>query len=304
MKLQEIKKLEEKDGKLFYSGSLDLRGTGITSLPDGLTVGGYLDLRGTGITSLPDGLTVGGYLDLEGTGITSLPDGLTVGGSLDLRGCTGITSLPDGLTVGGYLDLRGTGITSLPDGLTVGGYLDLEGTGITSLPDGLTVGESIYLEGTGITNPEEYKKIDSDNYLFTWQNEKYIKCDGMFMEVIQHKRNVYKARKIGKENIIFIVTDGKGKYSHGASIKDAKEDLIFKISNRDKSEYEGLTLESILTFENAIECYRIITGACSFGTKNFVNSKLERRKSEYSIKEIIELTDGEYGSKTFKEFFI
>jgi len=31
---------------------------------------GFLDLRGTGITTLPDGLTVGGYLDLEGTGIT------------------------------------------------------------------------------------------------------------------------------------------------------------------------------------------------------------------------------------------
>ena len=51
-------------------GSLDLSGTGITALPDNLTVGGYLDLSGTGITALPDNLTVGGYLDLSGTGIT------------------------------------------------------------------------------------------------------------------------------------------------------------------------------------------------------------------------------------------
>ena len=50
--------------------------------------GDYLDLRGC-------------------TGLTSLPDGLTVGGSLYLRGCTGLTSLPDGLTVGDYLDLSG-----------------------------------------------------------------------------------------------------------------------------------------------------------------------------------------------------
>ena len=35
-------------------------------------VGGGLDLSGTGITSLPEGLTVGGRLDLRGTGITSL----------------------------------------------------------------------------------------------------------------------------------------------------------------------------------------------------------------------------------------
>ena len=92
-------------------GNLDLSGTGITSLPDNLTVGGWLDLRGTGITALPDNLTVGGGLDLSGTGITALPDNLTVGGGLDLRG-TGITALPDNLTVGGSLYLPDTGITA------------------------------------------------------------------------------------------------------------------------------------------------------------------------------------------------
>ena len=143
-----------KDGKPFYGGSLDLENcTGITALPDNLTVGGSLDLRGTGITALPDNLTVGGSLYLENcTGITALPDNLTVGGSLYLENCTGITALPDNLTVGGYLDLENcTGITALPDNLTVGGYLDLRGTGITALPDNLTVGGYLYLRGTGIT---------------------------------------------------------------------------------------------------------------------------------------------------------
>ena len=46
--------------------------------------GGNLDLRNTGITTLPDNLTVGGGLNLCGTGITSLPDNLTVVGSLYL----------------------------------------------------------------------------------------------------------------------------------------------------------------------------------------------------------------------------
>jgi len=67
-------------------GSLDLRGTQITALPDNLTVGGWLDLSGTQITALPDNLTVGGWLDLSGTQITALPDNLTVGGSLYLSG--------------------------------------------------------------------------------------------------------------------------------------------------------------------------------------------------------------------------
>ncbi|OKP30183.1 hypothetical protein BSQ40_06830 [Serratia fonticola] len=46
-----------------------MEGTGITSLPDNLTVGGYLDLRGTGITSLPDNFSCDSlYLDPERIG--------------------------------------------------------------------------------------------------------------------------------------------------------------------------------------------------------------------------------------------
>ena len=52
------------------NGDLDLRGTQITALPEGLTVGGWLDLSGTQITALPEGLTVGGGLYLRGTQIT------------------------------------------------------------------------------------------------------------------------------------------------------------------------------------------------------------------------------------------
>ena len=92
-------------------GSLDLSSTGITSLPENLTVGGWLDLSDTPIKSLPKCLTVGDSLYLSGTPIKSLPKCLTVGGSLYLRG-TPIKSLPECLTVGGSLYLRGTGITS------------------------------------------------------------------------------------------------------------------------------------------------------------------------------------------------
>ena len=87
-----------------------------------IEVGGTLYLRGTNITSLPDNLSVGGGLYLYGTKITSLPDNLSVGGDLYLQG-TNITSLPDNLKVGGSLGLTGTNITSLPDNLSVGGTI-------------------------------------------------------------------------------------------------------------------------------------------------------------------------------------
>ena len=50
--------LEYVDGRLHYGGSLDLRSTQITALPENLTVGGFLYLRNTQITALPENLTV------------------------------------------------------------------------------------------------------------------------------------------------------------------------------------------------------------------------------------------------------
>ncbi|MDO6804223.1 hypothetical protein Q4595_17380, partial [Wenyingzhuangia sp. 1_MG-2023] len=87
-----------------------------------LSVGGSLHMRDTGITELPDNLSVGGSLYLSDTGITELPDNLSVGGGLYLSD-TGVTKLPDNLSVGGDLYLLGTDITKLPDSLSVGGSL-------------------------------------------------------------------------------------------------------------------------------------------------------------------------------------
>ena len=86
-------------------------------------------------------------------------------------------------------------------------------------------------------------------------------------------------------------------------MKEAKEDLIYKISNRDKGDYENLNLDSELTFEEAVEMYRVITGACSFGTKDFVKNRLKDKKDKYIISEIIELTKEEYGGNTLSSFF-
>ena len=53
------------------------------------------------------------------TGLTALPEHLSVGGTLRLSGCTGLTALPEHLSVGRYLDLEGcTGLTALPNWIT------------------------------------------------------------------------------------------------------------------------------------------------------------------------------------------
>ena len=245
---------------------------------------------------------VGGSLYLYRTAITSLPDNLVVSGSLNLQG-TAITSLPDNLVVGGSLYLYRTAITSLPDNLVVGGSLDLRGTAITSLPDNLVVGGWLYLQETQITDTSNVNR--NAPTLYEWHNGKYIKVDGIFSVVDSRHGNVYKVHQIGSTKQMYVVGDGNGKWAHGETIDEARKDLIYKISNRDKSAYKNLKLDSVLTFEEAIECYRVITGSCAAGTKDYVENRLPKpHKEKYSIREMIELTKNEYQGNTFEKFFI
>ena len=170
----------------------------------------------------------------------------------------------------------------------------------------MTIGGYLYLDNNQLTSkviPPLRKAAPTVSH-WKWRNSEYIKADGIFQKVISRKGNVYRVQSIGKDKITYLVTDGNGKWSHGDTLHDAKEDLIYKISNRDKSAYESLTLDSALTHAEAIEAYRVITGACSAGTKAFVTSLDPKQlKESYTIREIIELTKGHYGSETFAEFF-
>ena len=66
-----------------------------------------------------------------------------------------------------------------------------------------------------------------------------------------------------------------------------------------------MSLDDIMSYEEAIAAYRTITGACSAGTRDYIENRLPKpHKSEYTIREIIQLTKGEYRSEVFKEFFI
>jgi hypothetical protein len=298
-------------------GYLNLRS--LTSIPEGFnpTVGGSLYLWS--LTSIPEGFnpTVGGYLDLNS--LTSIPEGFNpiVGGGLNLRS---VTSIPEGFnpTFGGSLNLGS--LTSIPEGFnpTVGGYLYLDS--LTSIPEGFnpTVGGSLYLRSlTSIPegfNPTvggnlysqidiPHTKLDTSKPIYWESNgKKYIKVDGIFSEVINERDNVIKTRNIGSTKDTYIVTDGE-KYAHGDSIKSAQESLIFKITDRDASEFKNLDVNQPQPISTLIQAYRTITGACEFGVRDFIQRKNLEMEKKYPINHIIEITKNEYGHQQFKEFF-
>ena len=288
----------------------DLIDSTIENISNNIVIGGWLNLRDTEIKELSDNLTIGGNLYLRNAKITSLPNNLTVGGGIDLYNCP-IKLLPQNLKVHGFLDLDESNITSLPDNLTVGGYLNLEGTKIEEVPNDSFICGCIYYNDNYEVHPSlpiekntKLQKIQDEPIFWESNGVKYIKVDGILSVIDSHHGNVYRTHQVGYDKDLYIITDGENHWAHGETFKEAKLDLTYKNSDRDTSDYKNMSLNDILTFEEAIVAYRTITGACSAGTRDFIEHRLpEPRKKTYTIGEIINLTDNEYGSDKFKEFF-
>ncbi len=216
-------------------------------------------------------------------------------------------------TTADFLTKLGIDFEIVDGRVTVGGYLDL--SRLTSIPEGFnpTVGGNLYLSGRILHKTKKYSQSFLDNIhklkldlvlkveaKLTWQNGKYRKIDGVFCEVIKQWGNILKAKVSNKKVFIF---QKDGISAHGKTVKQAYRDWLFKTSDRDVSKYENIKPDDVYNLDFWIIAYRTITGACSFGTNNYLENNKDKYKDEMTLKEVFKATEGQYGSNTFKEFF-
>jgi len=270
----------------------DLYLSNLTSIPQGFNPIVGMDLYLNNLTHIHQGFNpiVGGTLDLSH--LTSIPPGFnpTVGWNLHL---SNLTSIPHGFnpTVGVDLFLRG--LTSIPQGFNpkVGGDLYL--SRLNSIPHGFnpTVGGDLYLNNsfqTSTTKP---------NKLLSWQDGKYISVDSIFTEVLHKKGNIYLVKQIGEQKEFYLVSDEKREfYAHGDTLKQATQDLQFKIA-QDKIAKTPITMNTKISISH----YRAITGACELGVKNWMkDNKITKKKILTSeLLPILEKSNA-YGYEKFK----
>ena len=128
----------------------------------------------------------------------------------------------------------------------------------------------------------------------------HIIIDGILSKVISRKGNVIKVINHEEDKQTYIVSDGD-KHAHGKTLKEARDSLIYKLSNRDTSKFKEWELDRKITFAEAIESYRAITGACEEGTRGFVkNTKIPKK---LTVSDVIEITKGQFGNEIYKQFF-
>ena len=286
-------------------GKLLMEDTKINKLRDNLELK-YLNVCGSLLQELPKGLKVEGLLNISHTNITKIPDDCEFD-SLNIS-YTKITKLRDNLELD-CLIIHDTPLKNLPKNLIIFSFLGMGRNHFTTIPNDWLVTCVCCNEGF---NDERYR-LNQFNYYYLKDDfvhinhpsgREFLHADGILSEVIEKKGNVYHVRNGVNGLNGYVVTDGNNHWAHGYTLDEAKQDLHYKMSFRDKSEYEKLTLDSELPYDEAIACYRVITGACQFGTKSYLEHRLPKpNKEKYTIREMIELTKDEYGGKEFREFF-
>jgi hypothetical protein len=111
-------------------------------------------------------------------------------------------------------------------------------------------------------------KIKSDTW-YSVLNAKWVEVeltDGIFSYVVSVKGNIKKLKNTNG-GLSYLVSDGQGNSAHGKTIKNARDDLAFKLISKDVEQFKNMPLKTTKTPQEWAMVYRAITGACQYGTK-------------------------------------
>jgi len=209
------------------------------------------------------------------------------------------------VAVGGDICAEGTDTTTaFPKLTSVGGYINAGGADTKiAFPNLTSVGGYIYADGdwshikTGDVNAADTCR---SQLLSSFEKNGFSFADNILSKIVSRKGNVARIIICGKTRISYLVTDGVA-WSHGATLKEARDGLIYKSTSRDTSEFKAWALNKTISKRDAIRAYRAITGACEYGVREW----LSHREIPKTITpgKIIKLTEGAYGNKEFAMFF-
>ena len=200
-----------------------------------------------------------GYLYISSNVEATLPQLTSVGGNLYINSNV---ELPQLTSVGGNLSIDSN--VELPQLTSVGGNLSINSN--VELPQLTSVGGNLYISSTSkiicnFLKNVNYKSID--NYFFVIKNTK--EKNGITIYEGFNAKGVSDCKLI--EQPLIYVASNDTFHAHGNTIKKVVEDLNYKIL-QDKIKNEPIGKDDMIT----VEKYRMITGACELGCKDFMKS--------------------------------
>src|SRR5574343_491494 len=242
---------------------------------------------------LPKLQTVGGYVYINSS--CELPKLQTVGGHVSIYSSC---ELPKLQTVGGYVHINSSCEFKAPKLQTVGGYVHINSSCEFKAP-------LLKEKDLPKHRQDDLKRLARKEIADDFERQGYVFADGILQRKVSKKKAgniiVYKVKSLTSDTLSYVIFDGIN-YSHGDTLEKAKSDLKYKIASRDTSIFKKWQVTEKKSIDEMIMAYRAITGACELGTKHFCES--QALKEKYTLKEVFELTKGQFGNDKFREFFL
>ena len=194
-----------------------------------------------------------------------------------------------------YLD----SLTKLPEDTKFENQGNLYLNSLTSLPD-----------GTKFENKGSVNLYSLDNKKINYLNKDFkIKIIDFITMLIDSNSKIIDGIKVTKayyfkggslKDLPKSYIASKDDYTaHGETVKEAIEDLNFKILSTNfniKDIVSKIKKSKIVSIND----YRLLTGACRQGCKEFMKSN-KFKGNEVSLEEVLKLTKNEFGGSRFKE---
>ena len=194
-------------------------------------------------------------------------------------------------SVGGNLSINSNAkldnLTSVGGYLSIGSNAKLEANNLTSVGGYLYINSNAKLEAAFLQHLK-WKSIDRNLFII-----ESTKSKGDIIIYKGYNAKGVKDNVIRKENC-YVAESGKF-YAHGKSIKQAVEDLQFKLIS-EKLKNQPINKDTVID----IKYYRLVTGACEFGVKSFIESN--GLKDSYKACELLPILESKhaYGVEKFK----
>jgi hypothetical protein len=270
---------------------------------DALTsVGGDLYIYSNAKLDAPALTSVGGYLSINSNAKLDAPALTSVGGYLYIYSNAKLDALTsvggDLSSVGGDLSINSNAKLDAPALTSVGGDLYISSN---AKLDALTsVGGDLYIYSKGALTAGK---------LYCGGYEKFKVIDGIGCVVLSEKKQgditilMCRHSKIKNQKVVgdkFYVAQKGDSNAHGKTIAEAVQEILFKIGPRDVSRYRNMPMHTAKTPSKWALIYRMVTGACQYGTAQFIETRRDLKK-EYTLAEILTLTEGQFGHDRFSE---
>ena len=309
---------------MIHKGDLTIRYGDNTDYSQLTEVTGYLYIDSNAKFEANNLTSVGGNLSINSN--AKLDNLTSVGGNLYINSnakLDNLTSVGGDLYIYSNAKLEANNLTSVGGDLYIYSNAKFEANNLTSVGGNLSINSNAKLDN--LTSVGGYLYIGSNaklDNLTSVGGDLYIysnaKLEAAFLQHLKWKsvdRNLfiiestkskndiiiykgYNAKGV-KDNVIrkencYVAESGKF-YAHGKSIKQAVEDLQFKLIC-EKLKNQPINKDTVID----IKYYRLVTGACEFGVKSFIESN--GLKDSYKACELLPILESKhaYGVEKFK----